>query len=301
MKKAIIVLVSVMALFALVSCAEAEHFEANVTTTEELNEALSALSSATEAVELRLANGTYNVQVNVPAGKTLTIIGESEDGVVIAGPEDYTAMASLDIYDTDNGSGTFNGYVGLVQAKDATLTLRNLTIKGDEEKNHLMTTQSGKYCRQGGLMVINSEIDAVNVSITDTIYTESQTGVQNGIAIYIVGEGAGKKAEFDNCTITNFNKGALVARSSVSELVFRNGTVKGLGATELTAQNGIQFSCKATITGNHFSDMKYVKDDAYKGAATAIYNYNAPADSVVVEGNTFENVDIKYNLDEVEQ
>ena len=295
MKKILVSLLTVAMLFVFASCDDSSPapFEANIENADQLREAIEALSTTTEPVEWRLADGVYNVQISIPAGKDVTIIGESEDGVVIAGPEDYAAMESIDIYSDDNGGDVFKGYVGIVQAKDATLTLRNLTIKGDIDKNFSMTTQNGNYCRQGGLMVINSEIDAEDVTITDTRYSDSYMGVQNGIAVYIVGEDEGKSASFNDCSITNFNKGAVVVRSTVSEFTFTNGVVEGEGATTLTAQNGIQYSCKSTITGNRISGLDYDADNEWKDGAVGVYGVNAPSGCVVTP-NTFSNVNVPY-------
>lgn len=264
-------------------------FSREIATTEDLNKAIAALETENNVI-WNLKNGTYNAQISIPEGKTVRVVGESEDGVVIAGPDDYMTMETIPAV-----SGESVAYVGIVQAKGASLTLENLTIKGNPEKNSQMAstaTVSGIHSyRQGGMMVIDSEISAENVTVADTIYSKDLIGMQNGFGVYIVGEGEGKPAYFNDCSIVNFNKSAMIVRASVSELVFTNGYVCGMGENNVTSQNGIQFSCIATITDSVFEDLSYKANNEWSGGSCAVYNVDAP-EGCVVEGNSYQNVDV---------
>ena len=70
-----------------------------------------------------------------------------------------------------------------------------------------------------------------------------------------------------------------------------DATVAGVGEQAITAQNGIQVACAATITNNTVKDMKYSADNEWAHGSVGIYILTEEADSVTVTGNTLENVD----------
>ena len=115
--------------------------------------------------------------------------------------------------------------------------------------------------------------------------------MQNGIGLYGVAEADNRNIVVRYSEIANFNKGAVVVRASVNELIFDGNTVTGFGEQTAIAQNGIQIACAATITNNTVSDMKYNADNAWAHGSIGLYILTEEADSVVATGNTFDNVD----------
>ena len=70
-----------------------------------------------------------------------------------------------------------------------------------------------------------------------------------------------------------------------------DATVAGVGEQAITAQDGIQVACAATITNNTVKDMKYSADNEWAHGSVGIYILTEEADSVTVTGNTLDNVD----------
>ncbi len=70
-----------------------------------------------------------------------------------------------------------------------------------------------------------------------------------------------------------------------------DATIAGVGEQAITAQNGIQVACAATITNNTVKDMKYSADNEWAHGSVGIYVLTEEADSVTVTGNTLDNVD----------
>ena len=70
-----------------------------------------------------------------------------------------------------------------------------------------------------------------------------------------------------------------------------DATIAGVGEQAITAQNGIQVACAATITNNTVKDMKYSADNEWAHGSVGIYILTEEADSVTVTGNTLDNVD----------
>lgn len=70
-----------------------------------------------------------------------------------------------------------------------------------------------------------------------------------------------------------------------------DATIAGVGEQAITAQNGIQVACAATITNNTVKDMKYSADNEWTHGSVRVYVLTEEADSVTVTGNTLDNVD----------
>lgn len=129
------------------------------------------------------------------------------------------------------------------------------------------------------------------MDVEDIRFTEDYLGMQNGIGVYGVATDAQKEVVMRYCSVTNFNKGAIVMRASVANFVCDGCTIAGVGEQAITAQNGIQVAYAATITNNTVKDMKYSADNEWAHGSVGIYILTEEADSVTVTGNTLDNVD----------
>ena len=275
--------------------------------TVQAGESISAAINAAENGDIIVVKeGTYAEQI-VITGKNLTIIGEGN--VVITGPEDYTTIAAVPAI-----AGESTAYSGLVSVQNAEVTLENITVKGDIEKARAAVnlTHNSRYL---GVAALNADLTLNYIKILDIRFTEDYLGMQNGIALYAVATDEDKDLTVRYSEISNFNKGAVVVRASVNHFLFEGNTVKGVGEQGITAQNGVQISCAATVCGNTIQDMKYspaagtpgeawahgsvaiyiyledkttpvsVTDNVIKNCDNGIYGYEG---STTVSGNTFE-------------
>lgn len=240
-----------------------ETYIPNIKDNDEFEAVLANLKSG-DKVELRLASGGYNAQVNIPEGAEVTIIGAGENQTILNFPESNTDLESLPASEADTST---TPYIGVIMAKDASITLKDLTVASNPEKNYEIATQVSGNSTLCNLIAINSSVHAENVTFTDSYFAHN-TGVQNGIAIYLVGDGTNNDAYFKKCSIKNFNKCGLLAREGVKSLTFIEGEILGDGHSDQIAQNGIQISCADyEITGNEISFVYY---DGPNWSATGI-------------------------------
>lgn len=253
---------------------------ANVNSGEKIQE---AIDRAEAGDIIFIKEGTYKEQLIID--KDLTIIGENN--VTIGGPEDYMKMKALTAI-----GGESTNYSGIIMIENCTVTIDNITVKGCIESasgvNNL--THANRYI---GVAAVNATVNLDYVNIKDIRYDDSLFGMQNGIGLYAVAEDEGKTVTLRYSDIANFNKGAAVIRAGVSEFICEGNTVTGAGEQGITAQNGLQVACKATITGNTLKNMKYSPEPAtdWAHSSYALYIQTAQEDSVSIENNIIDNCD----------
>lgn len=241
-----------------------------------------AVNAAENGDVIVVKAGTYAEQI-VIENKNLTLIGEGE--VVVTGPADYAEMKSFAAI-----GGETTPYVGIVAVKNGDVTIENVTVRGNiaEASAESAITHNNRYI---GVAAIDASVTLNYVAVEDITYEDHLVGMQNGIGLYGVAEADNRNIVVRYSEIADFNKGAVVVRASVNELIFDGNTVTGFGEQTAIAQNGIQIACAATITNNTVSDMKYNADNVWAHGSIGLYILTEEADSVVATGNTFDNVD----------
>lgn len=242
-----------------------------------------AISSAKDGDIITVEEGTYAEQLLI-SDKDITIIGLGN--VVVCGPEDYSEIQSV-----SKITGESMDYSAIVAVVNSKVTLENVTVKGDPEKSSLVY-QLTHATRYAGVAAINSDLTMNYVAIKDIIQNVSLMGVQNGFGIYAVATDADLTLTMRYGEISNFQKGAAIIRSSISNFVFEGNVVKGAGAQGTIAQNGLQIDCAASVTGNAFSDMSYVPEPVNEWAygSWAVYVQTSEKE-VTVKDNTFKSCD----------
>lgn len=269
---------------------EQEEFVPNITDNAGFAAAIADIKAG-DTVELKVGAGTYTQQIVIPEGADVTIVGEGETDTIITLPEDITGFETIPA-----AAGESLPYTGVIVANGGKVTLKNLTVQGDPEKNVVMT--NGGLNRLSVFTAVNASVYAENVTFTGSYLGETSFGVQNGINIYLVGDGTDNDAYFKNCTVTDFNKGGIVVREGVKSFTFIDGKVIGAGSTDGTAQNGIQTACvNSTITGNLIKDIDYTDTD-YIECGIMLYNEKfTEAQRVEIrDKNTFENCPNKLTI-----
>ncbi|MBR0850306.1 cadherin-like domain-containing protein [Bradyrhizobium diazoefficiens] len=236
---------------------------------------------------IRVKNGTYTEQVTVGVGHDgLTIVGESQGGVVIKAP------ASL----VKTGVSASNGrdIDGLVTVDHANnVTISDLTVDGNNNGNNIA---AGNNPTIVGIAYIDSDGGVIDqVTLQHVREPDASFGVQRGISIYVTntnpsasspttptaGELNGLNSiEIKNTTVTDFQKGAITV--NFADVSIHDNTVTGRGLTGLTAQNGIQVSGSTgsiednTVTGIGYSNPAV----AYSYAVLTFNNRD-----LVIDGN----------------
>lgn len=292
MKKLFVALLALAMVFAFAACESEVPFEANVSSTEELIEVIAGLTETSDET-IYLANGDYQAQIIVPENATLTIVGESEDGVVISMPSSGAVKYS----ETDSPADiTFvnnhvNG-IGTVMAKSgSSLDISNVTLKSNGEVGSY-----GNY-DYATVLAVDADLTLDHVTLSGT-YTEAQNGVQTGWEINVLGSEA-NEIVITNCSISNFNKNGINQRDVNDSLTVKNTKISGVGDNTVTAQNGIVAAAhETTIEGNNLSDLITNKPgDGTSQACGIIYNSDVFTEVDYAETlenkNTFTNVQLK--------
>jgi hypothetical protein len=219
-------------------------FDAN-TGSGTLKSSHSTIQSAIDAADgndtVYVRDGVYEEQVAV-AGKTdLTIHGQSEAGVIIRSP----AGALME-------TGTSNHWDDPVRANisvenSTNVVIRNLTVDGDYAGDRSPGSNGDEIT---GVSFLHSSgtIDDVTVRNVSNSIGGGLFGLQHGSGILVDnGTGAQLAVTISDSTVQQFQKtGILIWNANVT---LTGNDVAGIGATNLTAQNGIQIGGSAGIIG----------------------------------------------------
>lgn len=220
-----------------------------------------ALAAAVDGDTILLKNGHYEGGLTID--QAVTIIGESKEGTVIEATDNTKSHI---LYTTDN------------------VTLRNLTIDGKKNELTAAHIQGHGIYAVKGLNVYN--VDVVNIGCRQQ---GAVCGCQTGIGIYVDSPQGAENAEdvtIENVSITEFQKAGIVCKTNGSVRI-DGALIKGVGATNATAQNGIQINNTkdATIRNAEISDLWY------NGAEVSCGVLLVNGANVNVEGSTFVDVE----------
>ena len=97
--------------------------------------------------------------------------------------------------------------------------------------------QYGVYVDSGIVNVTGADVHNIGESPFN--------GMQHGVGIFYTG---GATGEISGNTVSQYQKGGIVAKVSGTSVSVTDNTVTGLGAVKFIAQNGIQISGGATAT-----------------------------------------------------
>jgi hypothetical protein len=142
-----------------------------------------------------------------------------------------------------------------------------------------------------GVVVDGSKgVDITDATVSD-IGDDPFSGTQYGVGIYYTG---GATGTIRGTSVSQYQKGGIVAKGEGTKVAMTDNTVTGLGAVKFIAQNGIQVSNKAaaTVTGNT------VSKNIYNGGgwtSTGIMFYGADAASTPKAGKIASTNDVFQN------
>ena len=242
-----------------------------------------AVNAANNSGETILVhNGTYQEQVHIGAAQSgLTIIGESQAGVIIQAPD---ALVSNGV--SPSNGRDIDGLITVDQAND--VTIKTLTVDG-ADKGNLVTGANNPTI--AGIAYLNSDGGVINgVTVEHVREPDASFGDQRGLGIYVSNSNPSASVPttpsaleaaalnsivIENSTVSDFQKGAIVVTFANASI--HDNIVTGIGSTGLTAQNGIQLSGS---TGS-------VDDNTITGIG-----YNNPANAYSYAILTFNNRDL---------
>jgi hypothetical protein len=211
-----------------------------------------------------LKNGTYNLQVIIK--KNLTLIGESQGGVIIRGPADYSDLLAPQVHPTNTaieiyGLILINGYNALVEA-----TVRNLTVRGRTDQFYTIREKfpDGHPKIFSGIGVASARATIENVVIEDirAVNNGVTSTLQNGHGIFAgnwMGPSHQKEITITNSIIRQFQKTGVMISINVSKITLIGSQITGSEGLHGPGQNGMQLhSFEAEIRNSTFKDIKWI-------------------------------------------
>ncbi len=198
--------------------------DANPGTADTPEAAKQTVQAAVDAVSpggtVHVGAGTYVEQVEI--SKALTLDGAGEGSTTIQSPASLPA-----------GFTTSHANKPVVYVHDATgVAISHLTVDGDGQGNANYAFEGIAYHDAGG-SVANTTI----VHVRET----PLNGNQHGVALYAYNDDAvARTLDVTDNTISDYQKNGMALNGDDLTVTVSGNNVTGAGATNLTAQNGIQ-------------------------------------------------------------
>jgi hypothetical protein len=232
-----------------------------------LGSVAAAAAAANAGDVVHIDAGTYEEQVEIDRDLVLQGAG--------AGLTEILSPVDLSLY-----FGTNYPVVYIHDADD--VELHDLTVDGAGRGNANYRFVGVGFSNAGGGIY-----DCDVLDIRDTPFS----GAQHGVAVYAYNtDGSPRTIDVQGCTITGFQKNAMAlnANDTTPLTVDVSGnTITGAGATDVTAQNGVQVWATAgsgNVADNTISGIGYDNTAATtKWVASSVLSYWTP---LTVTGNT---------------
>jgi parallel beta-helix repeat protein len=243
-----------------------------------------AVTAVSAGSTVKVCPGTYPEQVTIAKNLTLTgIVSGTSDAAVVTVPAGGLVTNNVtDIFGFPTAAQIF--------VKNAAVTISHMTVDG---ANDGLTDCSIDAI---GIYYQNSSGTMTDNAVRNVLLPTGLQGCQDGLAINVENDNGNPAVTISNNSVRNYDKNGITASgpgtAGVGPVVTVKGnTVIGLGATTVTAQNGIQVSGGATgsITSNNVSDDIYINppncDPSCTGGSGILIYASA---AVTVSSNTVE-------------
>jgi parallel beta-helix repeat protein len=243
-----------------------------------------AVNAVSSGSTVKVCPGNYPEQVSI-INKNLTLIGipsgTSDAAVVVVPGGVLVTNGVTDIFGFPTAAQIF--------VQNAAVTISHLTVDG---ANDGITDCSVDPI---GIYYQNASGTITGNAVRNVLLPPGLQGCQTGLAINVESNTGAVPVTISNNSVRNYDKNGITVSGpdngtpGPSAKVSGN-TVIGLGATTVTAQNGIQIGYGATgsVTGNNVADDIYINPPncAVCYGASGILIYGSAG--VTVSGNTVE-------------
>ena len=228
-----------------------------------------AIDAAANGDTIVIADGTYTEQLSVNGRANLTIRAENAGGVTVLSP---------DVLAHNGDSSHYGGLDvrAVIAVNDSTnINIQGLIVDGSFSGDTTPGSNGDEisgigYFRSSG-SVVNTVIENIGNDPLGPLF-----GLQHGSGLFIDGDGGapGLAVSVTGSTIRDFQKtGALIFGVDLS---FLDNTIIGIGATGLTAQNGLQIgNAQGVIDGNSISGLGYT-GGTYSSSGIIAYEPTGP-------------------------
>jgi len=269
----------------------------NVTSFNTISQAIAHVPAGST---IYICPGTYAEQIVIT--KKLTLIGESANGLaggsasgaenpVILSPTGGVVVNAADLYDNSPIAAQI-----AVLSPGGTVNVSNLTIDGSN--NDL----SGCGTNLVGVLYQNASGTINHVVTRYQELDPSDFGCQDGLAIFVqsgYSSGGTATVTIEDSSVHDYDKNGITADGSGTVATITGNYVAGIGATPLTAQNGIQvsFGAAGAVKDNTVTDDVYVNpadcgmsNSCYSATGILLYDSGGTNSSpVTISGNTVSN------------
>lgn len=211
---------------------------------------------------IKVAAGTYPEQLSI-SGKALSIVGAGASTTLIQ----PTSLQTVN-HDPDN-SGPEAIIVDFENASGGGLS--NLTVDGSKA-----TEPSDNSCDLDyvGVQMVDSSGKLSSDTVTGIEEQPAYFGCQGGLGVYVANSnGTARTVTMSKLTVGSYQKNGITCDDVGTTCKISDSKVSGIGATPLTAQNGIQFwnASGAIVTGTTVQQNSYT-DPYNNGTAGSYYN-----------------------------
>ncbi len=246
-----------------------------------------ALADSNPGDKIIVCPGVYNEQLDITVRVTITGKIDPND------PQTATIKPSpMAANTTSLSTGNPIAAVILVNTSANGTIIENVTVDAGENGfggGCGVPNIIGVYYRNANGTVRNSVVK--NTLMADP----GLLGCQVGLGIFAQSDEVGGLSALvaSGNSVHEYGKNGITGNGSGTTLTATGNKVTGVGATPMTAQNGIQigFGAKGTVTGNQVYDHYYSQcavitdEGCANGSATAILLYQV-ANGVIVSANT---------------
>ncbi|MGP8077874.1 MAG: hypothetical protein ACLQC7_08855 [Thermoplasmata archaeon] len=257
--------------------------------------------------------GTYPEQLTISTGG-ITLVGAGDTSTII----EPNAPLAFNTYDYDAPGGPTSvpaAAIILVQgfSGDPTTGVTGVTIE-NLQVNGAAATSTFTGCGPDyfGVDFQASSGTLTNAIVANVAMPTADFGCQSGIGVYAYNayfnyEGTNHAPDtvaISASTITGYQKGGVVCDDLQETCSLSTAVVTGVGATALTAQNGIQIAYGAsgtvtgsTVTGDHYTGGVAKNADYFLPiyTATGILVYDG-GNTIVITGNVLSGNDLGIAL-----
>jgi Right handed beta helix region len=201
---------------------------------------------------IRVCPGTYPEQVTI--NKSLTLLGiasGTSDAAVVVAPTTGLVQNGLDIFSQPVAAQIF--------VQNAAVTISHITVDG---ANDGITDCSLDPI---GIYYQNASGTITSNAVRNVLLPPGLQGCQTGLAINVESNIGAPSVTISSNSVRNYDKNGITASGPDNgnpgpNVTVTGNTIIGLGATTVTAQNGIQigYGATGTVSSNNVVDDIYI-------------------------------------------
>jgi parallel beta-helix repeat protein len=256
-----------------------------------------AVNSVPVNSTIKICPGTYAEQVVI--NKSMTLTGVSSTGISGSGASgaDNPVIVSPAGGVVANSSDLYNG--SPIAAQIVVVTPAGATSQTKVTLDYIAVDGSNNQLASCGTDLVGIYYQNASGTINQTAtrfqeLSQNYFGCQQGLAIFVesgYGTGGTAVVTIENNSVHDYDKNGITADGSGTVATITGNYVVGIGATPLTAQNGIQVSYGATgsVKNNTVTDDVYISPDGgpyYSATGILLYDSGTVSTGLTVSGNT---------------